>query len=542
MKRFGSISPFVEQGSAERRIGRLVANHDFIKALVRYGSFDEYVLANPSVENQRGFLDVVDGWGLDAAARARVVPVPLVDLPARIARDPFHVFHAGGWGAFLPGLHRLRATHAPKPWPITGMIFSIHGREMLDYAVRLAYAGLRPADAIACLSHDGLDAFGRLLDAGAAIAGRRFAGRLVPLGLGVDDDVLDAAGDREAGRRRLQIPADAVALLVLGRITPAQKMDLAPLLKVFARRVVPEAARPVVLVIAGGAADGDVRLLQSLLDAYGVRAHTRVHANFLARVKPDLLAASDIVVSMVDNTQETFGLSLLEAMGHGRPVVASRFDGYKDLVDHGVDGLLVDTLWCEADPLAGLGDVMDPNVAQLVQAQSVAIDTEQLADHLGALIADEPRRLAMGAAGRAKVRERLRASAVVRQYEGLWDELAAAAATLDDWRTPSPATPIAARRAVDPAALSPSFLFHAYPTGFLSPDDTVVTVPGVALDPPYSDVAVLLDRPLLGAIRNRCAAPARVRDVVGLAAIETRGWFAVMWLLKYGVLRVSGHG
>ena len=74
-----------------------------------------------------------------------MTPVPLVDLPARIAADAFHVFHAGGWGAFLPGLHRLRAAHAPRPWPITGMIFSIHGREMLDYAVRLAHAGLTPA-------------------------------------------------------------------------------------------------------------------------------------------------------------------------------------------------------------------------------------------------------------------------------------------------------------------------------------------------------------------------------------------------------------
>jgi hypothetical protein len=148
----------------------------------------------------------------------------------------------------------------------------------------------------------------------------------------------------------------------------------------------------------------------------------------------------------------------------------------------------------------------------------------------------------MGAAARAKVRGRFRASAVVRQYEALWDELAAAAATLDDWRSPSPATPGASRATVDAVALSPSFLFHAYPTGFLSPGDTVATVPGVAIDPPYSDVAVLLDRGLLEAIRDRCVTPARVRDVVGLAAVEARGWFAVMWLLKYGVLRVSAHG
>ena len=542
-KRFGSISPFVEQGAAERRIGRLVANHDFIKALIRHGSFDEYVLANPSAVNQRAFLDVLESWGLDAAARARVTPVPLVDLPARLATDDFHVFHAGGWGAFLPGLARLRAAHAPRPWPITGMIFSIHGREVLDYAVRLAHAGLAPYDGIACLSRDGTDAFARLLEAGAAIAGRRFAGQLVPLGLGVDDDVLDTAGDRAAGRRRLQIPDDTVAVLALGRINPAQKMDLGPLLKILARRIVPEAVRPVVLVIAGGASDGDVRLLQTLIDEYGVRAHVRVQPNFLARVKPDLLAAADIVVSPVDNTQETFGLSLIEAMGHGRPVVASRFDGYKDLVEHGVDGLLVDTLWCEADPLAGLGDVMDPNVAQLVQAQSVAVDSNQLADGVLALVADADRRRAMGDAGRAKVRARFRASAVVRDYEAWWNGLAAACtAGGDASRTPAPLTSPPLPAGAIGGAPSPAAIFRAYPTAFLSPDDRLETVPDVAIDPAYSDVAALLDPGLLAAMHAACVVPAPVRDLVALAPIEARGWFAVMWLLKYGVLRVRARG
>jgi glycosyltransferase involved in cell wall biosynthesis len=537
VKRFGSISPFVEQGTAERRIGRLVANHDFLKALLRYGTFDEYVLANPSIENQRAFLEVVEGWNLDAAARARIRPLPLVDLPARIAAEPFHVFHAGGWGAFLPALHRLRARHAARPWPITGMIFSIHGREMLDAAVRVAHAGLLPCDAICTLSRDGGDALANLLEAGAAIAGRRFAGRLVPLGLGVDDDAVDATGDREAGRRRLQVPPDAVALLALGRITPAQKMDLAPLLKVFARRILPEAPRPVVLVIAGGASDGDVRLLQALLDAYGVRAATRVHANFLGRVKADLLAAADVVVSVTDNTQETYGLSLLEALAHGRPVVASRFDGYKDLIDDGVDGHLVDTYWCEADPLEEVGDAMDANVAQLVQAQSVAVDLEQLADRLAPLIADDARRERMGAAGRRKVRDRFRASAVVARYEALWDALARDAGAIP-WPPAAaaggPAPPIPAA-----APLSPARIFRAYPTRFLGPDDRLVAAVGGAIDPPYSDVAPLLDPAVLDRMRLMAAAPAAAADLVALGPSPARGWFMLLWLVKYGVLRLA---
>ena len=180
--------------------------------------------------------------------------------------------------------------------------------------------------------------------------------------LGIDDNLLSAAGDRAIARRRLQIPADAVTLLVLGRITPAQKMDLAPLLKTFAHQILPRAARPVILLIAGGADDRDLKLLESLIDAYGVRASVRMHANFMLRLKPDLLAASDMLLSPVDNTQETFGLSLLEAQAAGLPVVASRFDGYKDLIEDGVDGFLIDTWWCEADPVEEFFDLMDPNV------------------------------------------------------------------------------------------------------------------------------------------------------------------------------------
>jgi hypothetical protein len=76
----------------------------------------------------------------------------------------------------------------------------------------------------------------------------------------------------------------------------------------------------------------------------------------------------------------------------------------------------------------------------------------------------------------------------------------------------------------------------------LAPVDRVATVPGVAIDPAYSDVAALLDPRLLVAVQTRCASPTPVRDLVALASLEGRGWFAVMWLLKYGVLRVTAHG
>ena len=62
-------------------------------------------------------------------------------------------------------------------------------------------------------------------------------------------------------------------------------------------------------------------------------------------LKRQALSSADIALSLVDNTQETFGLAVAEAMAAGLPVVASNWNGYRDLVRHGVDGYLVPTRW-----------------------------------------------------------------------------------------------------------------------------------------------------------------------------------------------------
>ena len=97
---------------------------------------------------------------------------------------------------------------------------------------------------------------------------------------------------------------------------------------------------------------------------------------FAGRVSDEMLPAyyqsADIFCSPATGS-ESFGIVLLEAMAAGVSIVASDIAGYRDVIDHGADGLLA-----------------QPN------------DPTALAGALRTLIEDPARRAQMGAAGRLK--------------------------------------------------------------------------------------------------------------------------------------------
>jgi glycosyltransferase involved in cell wall biosynthesis len=109
----------------------------------------------------------------------------------------------------------------------------------------------------------------------------------------------------------------------------------------------------------------------------------------------DVMTAADLV--LLPSVAEAFGLVAAEALYLGVPVVATRVGGIPEIVSDGVDGILV-----------------------------TAADSDALAEAVAGLLQDEPRRLRLAGAGRAKVMERFRFEDMVRRYEDLYDRLAAA--------------------------------------------------------------------------------------------------------------------
>jgi len=275
-------------------------------------------------------------------------------------------------------------------------------------------------------------------------------------------------------RQRLDLPLDRALILVLGRVSHASKMDLLPLIRALSRLFAGTPGTPgtagalardsISLVVAGWADEQDP-FPQTLVDM-GARVGLDVRLDLRPgeRRKNELLAACDLFVSIADNPQETFGITLLEAQAAGLPVVASDYDGYRDLLVHSETGLLVPTTGPAPEPGDDFVDRLAPllfdNQYHLLLAQRTVVHTPELTLALGALLADAPLRARMGRAGRERVRQHFLWPGVIAQHLELWEELRAL-----------PAPDIASLRNVPhPLELPYSRVFAPYPTQTLAPD------------------------------------------------------------------------
>lgn len=107
-------------------------------------------------------------------------------------------------------------------------------------------------------------------------------------------------------------------------------------------------------------------------DGVTIRYHGAVGGN--ARVRA--LGSARALLHLI-NFAEPFGLSVIEAMACGTPVIAARRGSMAELIDHGVTGFLVDT---PEDALAAIDRAAEINRAVVRQAVADRFSIDRMAD------------------------------------------------------------------------------------------------------------------------------------------------------------------
>ncbi|MCP2327263.1 glycosyltransferase involved in cell wall biosynthesis [Hamadaea flava] len=221
------------------------------------------------------------------------------------------------------------------------------------------------------------DEVGELLKLGIA------RGQIAVVPSGVDLDRFRPGPDGP----RLRSPEETPRILAVGRMIPRKGfLDL-----IKAIRRVPGAH----LVIAGGpakdrlAADPVAQRLVEAAEELGVTDRVELLGGVPNERMPELYRSADLLACTP--AYETFGMTPLEAMACGTPVVAYAVGGLADSVAHGVSGLLV-----------APGDV------------------DGLAKAIRELLTVEPRRYAYAVAGMSQAQARYPWPRVAEQVEAVY--------------------------------------------------------------------------------------------------------------------------
>lgn len=164
--------------------------------------------------------------------------------------------------------------------------------------------------------------------------------RIVTIPCGVDTEVFRPVG-RSLARARHGWSEHEWVVLHIGRMVPRKGVDtvVEAVAELRAR-----GATDVSLVVVGGASedpndDEEVRRLMALSDELGVRRHVRFTGRVDHEQLPHLYGAADVFVTTP--WYEPFGITPLEAMACGLPVVGSNVGGVKYTVRDGETGFLV---------------------------------------------------------------------------------------------------------------------------------------------------------------------------------------------------------
>ncbi len=421
---FLSLHPFYEDGPI---LGRKQANRGFMDALFRRDPFDMYhfFVDNPKELIQRWHEVPYAAPLLD---RGALQAFPRTQLEKRLQLVPYSVCHFSDPMTEFAAMCRARNALAPKIFPITAVNHTISYIEYAQSTLGHVWQGCTARDGIGCTS----EASRSIMQAWYAharksrnipVEWKQPQLQVIPLGV-PDPDLGGHEPMREAFRASLNLDAKTVLILLYGRVSVVDKMDVRPFFNAL-RRIRAQHPQLSFLFYVAGAMDEDDAMqeqMQALAKAWDIPF--ALAPNPSRTLKKQLFASADIFVSPTDNIQETFGLTLIEAAQSALPVIASDWNGYKDIVIPEETGLLVPTLAPTATPtLDAIAGVLFNKLHQLLRSQQTALHVPSLEKALVRLMANPALRQKMGQNAKERATRLYTFDSVVDGWVDFWHQL-----------------------------------------------------------------------------------------------------------------------
>jgi glycosyltransferase involved in cell wall biosynthesis len=528
--------------------GKDVANLALWRALARHGGYEQIDM----LTLDPGSAEELDAVLFEPGDRRPEMTLAL--LPGSRAPQAAGVLLRGQ--PDLAELAWIRRGHGgDRAYSLAGWIHTLAPPTMRQIIAASATAPTHPWDALICTSPSVRDNMEQMFGGWGEHLAARTGGKPPPhpalpvIPLGVDGPAMAALADRPDARARLRAAlglAEAdIRVLWVGRLSYFEKAFPQPMFKAVQQARAATGAKVVFAMAGWFPSPGDRDHFETAARAHAPDVPVRFEDGNDAARLGDLWAGADIFLSLVDNIQETFGITPLEAMAAGLPVVASDWDGYRFTVRHGIEGFLIPTLLGGAG--GGIGAALvERHILELASyqayvgavAQHTAVHIGHAAEALAELIRRPDRRRRMGQAGRARVAEMFDWPVVARQIHALTDELAQIRATAAD-----PAAGVAA----DPVRGDPFKAFIGFasqplgldswlsvPPGVTAAD--VIATSGVGLDAAFAHLRTGPDVCAEALERIARAGRMQVREVLLTFPIPQRRALelGLAWMAKYG--------
>lgn len=430
MKKIGILENNFQMNKTGTVYGAKVARVEFLEALIEYSSCDKIVFNElkdtySEMMLKRLFKKTVKKREIDI----EIDIVNRMDLLQKKDRLDIDILHDTGPDFLHAMFFRDKYANGSPPFTFTLHCSSIP-HYMFDYYFYQFLMPCRPYDSLICTSSALKTVVDNYMNSISEKFNKwvntdfKYKGRTDIIPLGVDLNKFYPLNKSEC-KKKLGIADDCFVILFLGRVSAFDKADLIPLLHTLKKLVVANPNKQIKLIISGKEVAG--MPLFPAFKEYASKFNLTDNIIFMDGNMEDRLElynASDIFVSPIDNLQETFGITPIEAMACGTPQVVTDWNGYKDTVVDGITGFRIPTIWCKCDddingfPFAMNGDNIFFNHFSF--AQSVIVDTDIFYSRIQECINNPSLLKQMSENSLQRAKEKYSWKKIIPQYEELW--------------------------------------------------------------------------------------------------------------------------